>query len=453
VETITTNGNDSINGSVPSGLATITGTQGNDTLNGTQGNDTLRGLAGDDSLIGNGGNDLLDGGDGFDTLRGGEGSDALVGRSGNDLLDGGNGDDVLNDDSAIGDDTLLGGAGADRLIAGGGNDILNGGDGTDTLNGGLGNDSMTGGNGDDVYFVDSLGDIVTEAANGGTDTVASSFIDTLLEGNVENLTLVGNASANVRGAGRGNELDNIIRDTTLGTNFLFGNGGNDILIAGANALELEGGDGNDFLKGSASGGILTGDAGNDTLVGGAGNDFVLAGGFGNDLVSGGDGNDRLRGNGGSFEDSNNENDTLIGGNGNDSLEGGGSGNDLLTGGSGSDQFKFGSDFSPHFVSTSVDTITDFAVGTDKIIVDKFRFTTLQSPAFGDLLASEFGIVTSDVQADVSSAQIVYNSANGKLFYNSDGVTAGFGIGGQFATLNGSPDNLSSTDFHVVSALG
>ena len=60
------------------------------------------------------------------------------------------------------------------------------------LNGGAGNDTMTGGAGNDTYVVDAAGDVVTEAAGEGTDTVQSSISYTL-GANVENLTLTGTA--------------------------------------------------------------------------------------------------------------------------------------------------------------------------------------------------------------------------------------------------------------------
>jgi cysteine synthase len=62
-------------------------------------------------------------------------------------------------------------------------------------------------------------------------------------------------------------------------------------------------------------------------------------------------------------------------------------------------------------------------------------------------ASEFAVVDSNSAAETSTADIVYNSMNGSLFYNPDGSVAGFGTGGQFATL---ADNqfLSSTDFII-----
>ena len=64
---------------------------------------------------------------------------------------------------------------------------------------------MAGGLGNDIYVVDNVGDVVTEADNAGTDTVRSSITYTL-GANVENLTLTGAAAIN----GTGNALANII---------------------------------------------------------------------------------------------------------------------------------------------------------------------------------------------------------------------------------------------------
>ena len=68
------------------GVATYTGTSGNNTLTGGNAADQLYGLEGNDSLNGGAGSDVLYGGDGNDTLIGGTGAaDTLYGGAGNDV--------------------------------------------------------------------------------------------------------------------------------------------------------------------------------------------------------------------------------------------------------------------------------------------------------------------------------------------------------------------------------
>ena len=226
------------------------------------------GNASNNTLIGNTGNNRLDGGAGNDTMIGGEGDDTYVVSATTDVIteQGNGGTDtvesgitytlgsnverlVLTGSSAV---NGTGNGLANRLTGNSAANTLNGGAGDDSLDGGLGKDSMVGGAGNDQYWVNQADDIVTEAANEGTDAVFSDVTYTL-GNNVENLTLNGGSAIN----GTGNALANVL----TGNN-------------GANALS--GAAGNDTLDGAG---------GNDTLTGGAGADgYVFGRGYGSDTI-------------------------------------------------------------------------------------------------------------------------------------------------------------------------
>jgi Ca2+-binding RTX toxin-like protein len=123
--------------------------------------------------------------------------------------------------------------------------------------------------------VDNVGDIVTELAGEGTDTVKATVNYTLSD-NVENLTLTGTEGL----TGKGNLVNNIITGNT-GNNRIFGYGGNDNLIGGAGNDSLFGGVGNDTVNGGTGNDYLSGGVGNDNLTGGTGQD-ILMGGTGKD---------------------------------------------------------------------------------------------------------------------------------------------------------------------------
>jgi len=142
--------------------------------------------------------------------------------------------------------TIMGGANADRLDGKGGADV------------------MLGGGGNDTYVVDHEGDVVIEAAGGGTDRVLAQVSYTLGE-HVENLQLSTSKAIDATG----NALANALVGNN-GVNVLDGRGGADTLTGGA------GDDTFQFRLGEADGDVVTDFAG----AGVAGGDILRLVGYG-----------------------------------------------------------------------------------------------------------------------------------------------------------------------------
>jgi Ca2+-binding RTX toxin-like protein len=210
------------------GVADLDGT-GNSLAN------VIKGNAGNNILSGGAGNDSIDGGDGNDTILGGSGNDVLTGGLGTDTLSYADAGSAVNVSLAILVNQNTGGSGIDKvsgfenLTGSDYNDVLIGDAGNNTIRGGLGVDAMSGGGGNDKYYVDNVGDTVTENSGEGTDLVLSTVSFTL-GANVENLQLLGSDAIN----GTGNDLDNIIRGNDAG-NVINGKGGHDSLYGSAAA--------------------------------------------------------------------------------------------------------------------------------------------------------------------------------------------------------------------------
>lgn len=270
-------GNDDLSGG--DGEDRLEGGADNDRLAGDGGNDHLFGQAGDDTLFGGSGEDRLEGGDGIDHLNGEADNDILLGQAGNDVLQGGAGDDQM--EGGIGDDQLDGGDGVDQLFGGEGADTLSGGLANDIVDGGAGADQLAGGDGDDVYTVDDIGDVVTEDANGGADTIRSS-VSLALTDNVERLELTGSGAIDATGNASGNHLQGNQAANRLeglaGDDTLDGQSGQDHLLGGAGNDSLDGGSGSDRLEGGAGDDTYLVDQQDDVVVevSGEGNDVVLA---------------------------------------------------------------------------------------------------------------------------------------------------------------------------------
>lgn len=375
------------------------------------------------------GNDYIVGGDGLkDTLYGGDGDDTIYGLGGGDVLYGGTGADtfLLKKGDRIADleaqDTVIitdAGLRLDGVSARVWYDVQNyddnvavvGGQYNDFLSGYGKNNPLTGGGGADVFFVDGLGDVITDLSaddlvnitsndtslydyalknwvpSGATLTANRDFQDSrkgvsvlgwkyadsitgseqndILSGEEGDDDIKGNGGSDQLYGGNGN--DTLI--DFLGNDSLYGGAGADVIFGGEDNDWLEGGDGNDAAFGGGGDDTVYGGSGDDNINGGSGNDSLfgddgndtISAGSGNDTAAGGDGNDVLLGGWGS--------DFLLGGDGNDTIVGGGSG-DTMYGGAGADAFVF----TPG-ESDGTNFLADFESGKD--VIDLSAFTLMK----------------------------------------------------------------------------
>jgi Ca2+-binding RTX toxin-like protein len=456
----------------------IGGTAGADTIIGGLGNDTLRGRAGSDTLDGGAGNDTADwrdatasivftlnasgggttasvagigidtlisienliGGAANDTLTGNNEANVLNGGLGDDRMTGGNGDDtyVLNSAGDATIETATGGTGDTTIasithalrvnieklvLAGTGNfngtgntldNTITGNSGTNILNGLAGVDAMFGRAGNDTYYVDNLGDTVSEAGGSGIDTVRST-VNFLLGADVEKLYLLGTATG-----GTGNAL----------SNFIYGNASNNVIDGKAGADRLYGGNGNDTYKVDSTGDLVF-----ETTAGAPGGSADTVQSSVNYTLTTNVERLTLTGTGNVNATGNTVANIVTGNTGNNFIDGK-LGSDTLTGGGGGDQFLF----TTALGASNIDTITDFDTANDFIRLENAIFTGL---ATGFLASTAF--VIGAAAAD-SSDRIIYNSATGALLFDSDGT--GAAAARQFAII-GTGLGLSSGDFFVI----
>jgi len=384
------------------------------------------------NLTGNAINNAIIGNNGSNILSGRGGSDGLDGRGGTDTASyennlwrvvaflGVNGAPGLayefqlvnGQEVMVSVDTLLN---IENLRGTGFNDTLIGNEAVNELRG-LG--------GSDVYVVQNAGDTIVENGGQGNDEVRASVSYTLTAGaDAETLrttddngtaaiNLTGNANNNVV---IGNNGDNTLSGGGGNSDQLEGRGGSDIyIVTTANVSIVEaGGQGNDAVLSSVT---YTLTAGADVELLATTND---AGTAAINLTGNANGNE-VRGNNG--------NNVLAGGNG----------RDTLTGLGGQDSFLFNTALD---AANNVDQITDFNVAADTILLEQDIFSS--SLGLGNISAGEFVIGTAALDAN---DRIIYNNANGALFYDSDGAGGAAAI--QFATL-GTGLALTNVDFLVV----
>jgi Ca2+-binding RTX toxin-like protein len=375
----------------------INGSGGNDTITGGNGYDSLLGGSGEDRLYGNGGFDSLDGGAGNDILDGGLGNDSLDGGEGDDSLDGGAGTDTVYYNSSWSNYTISGTSSSDSVI------------------------DKTGINGADILFnIEKLrftDKTFTVIKKSGNATTYLNTIDPMTSGG---RTKEGYYNGKLTGTG---EADVINGGAYASADTITGGAGNDIIDGGAGNDDMAGNTGDDTYYVDSSKDKVTEktNEGTDTVITTV--PYTLANNVENLTLAG-----VL-----SINATGNTANNIMTGNSGANLINGGLGNDTLTGGLGNDTFVFNTKLG----TTNIDTITDFASG-DKIALAGSIFSKLR----GDKdLSDNFNAAASD-----NNDYLIYDRANGKLYYDADGNGKAAAV--QFVTLTGSP-NLEFSDFIIV----
>jgi Ca2+-binding RTX toxin-like protein len=477
----------------------LDGYDGRDTLEGGAGDDTLFGSFSDDWLIGGDGNDWLDGGHESDTLTGGAGADdfafttdgvdaitdfasaldelrfegttftrigasdfgagdarfhaAAGATSGQDAddrviyntttgevfydadgsgsqasrlvarlqpgaalvasdigVDNGIPDQQVN--GGPGDDSLTGGEGFDTINGLGGNDTLNGLGGDDVLDGGPGNDSLEGGEGADRFAAGDGNDTLHGIAYPRHFGEGELEVDTMDGGLGDDEYWIENPNDILSDAGGVDTVHVDNMDWTLGAAF------ENLVIHNDWFENFQTGIGNELdnhMLVSYAGSRLEGRGGNDTLVGGVKDQ-------GGNLLLGGEGNDSINGRGFS--------DTIDGGSGNDTLSGGWF-----------DEFVF--TVAPG--TANADQIVGFVSADDEVVLD--GAVHLSSGPSGGFAENDARFAANSTgTAQDASDRVIYNTANGQLWYDADG--SGAGSRQLIATLQGAP-TLAADDIRVI----
>ena len=324
-------------------------------------------------------------------------------------------------------ENLIGSSVDDSLTGNFRNNVLNGANGNDTLDGKSGADIMIGGLNDDTFVVNSVGDVVIEYRNEGTDKVNSSVTYTLPL-DVENLTLTGVQAIN----GTGNDqTNNLVGNSAI--NQLNGGGGHDTLDGKAGADIMIGGLGYDSYTVDNVNDIITENPNEGTDKINSNVTFTLSANVENLTLTGALAIDGTGNSLANYLLGNSNANRLNGGAGGDILNGG-IGTNILTGGTGDDIFLF-------TTIGHTDTITDYNVVNDTIQLENAVFTALMTT--GTLAASQFRIGTKALDANDF---IIYNNVTGALLYDANGNGAGAAV--QIATI-GVGLAMTNADFVVI----
>ena len=299
----------------------------------------------------------------------------------------------------------------------------------DVIRGGSGFDVRFSPDGNALLFHNHTNNLVTGDTNDATDLFVkditpASGIDTVqssvsyaLGANLENLILTGVADL----TGTGNVLNNVLTGNS-GKNTLSGASGNDTLIGGVGSDVYYVGTSDVIVENLGSGSDTAISSSSYTLSANV-EKLILQGslnlaGIGNDLGN-----------------------TIIGNTGNNLLIGA-LGNDTLTGAAGYDSFLFNTALN---ATTNVDTIVDLTA-QDRLQLSHLIFD--QAGPVGTLSGSAFVAGAGLTSGQDSSDRIIYDSTNGKLYYDADGSGAGGSV--LFAQLGTTTHpHLASVQIQVV----
>ncbi|GGJ36564.1 S8 family serine peptidase [Neoroseomonas lacus] len=486
------------------GVASVNALGGNDTIIGSDSADTIDGGVGSDSIrAGNGDDLLLIGGSEVlsDTIDGGGGTgDRLQIRAGSgpltlstlanftgievfdgsaQIVQGTSGGDVLDFSTFTSVVNLA------SIIAYEGNDTVIGSGNADTIDGRGGNDSILAGGGDDLVSVagtEALGDTL-DGGTGTLDTLqiraGTGALTLTTLANVTGFEVFNGSGQNVQGTSSADFLNFSTFTSVVNVASIIGYQGNDTIVGGVAADTIDGGGGNDSLLGGGANDLFLvsgSEALGDTINGGSGALDTLqiragSGALTMTTLANITGVEVLDGNGqnvqgtaaGDFLNFSTftsvinvasiigyqGNDTIVGGAAADTIDGrggsdsitGGAGNDWLTGGTEADQFVFTSS------SQGTDTITDFAVLVDDIVIAASGFggglfAGADLAALGRFVSNTTGLATA------AFGQFIQETDVGRLWWDVDGT----GATGRVAVadlLGTAGQNLSASDLTII----
>lgn len=339
--------------------------------------------------------------------------------------------------------------------------ILDDSAGNDTLAGTAGPDYLAGGAGADRYTVNDPGDVVTEVAADGVDTVVASISYTLTA-EVERLELVGSATGGTGNARPNDLVGNALANTLSGldgNDLIDGHGGDDILLGGNGRDVINGGDGND---------TITGGDGEDSIYGGAGNDYIYV--DASDRVFGGDGVDTIDYSlatqgvsasvsgaasmrshienlvGTAFADNlsgNSGANVIQGGGGNDTISADG-GDDIIDGGTGADNMSGGAGNDIFIVDNIGDTVSEGpGGGFDEVLVRaSWRAGLTPSTQEVEYISALGGPAGQRIDITGSNiSQTIYGHDNVNLIEGAGGSDILYGQGGNDILDGGTSDDI------------